>query len=987
MSTHRQILIGLLGILFTCGIAAADYKDDSKVVKLSGGENHSLILTENKWLWAFGYNGGSEYDDYRGILGTGSSQSNLKEHVPVRVHGQGDVGFLEDINDFDAGYIHSLAVDINGYVWAWGDNYYGQLGDNKESGSVSTVPVKVHGYNNEGFLDDIIAVAAGRSGAHSLAVDANSFVWAWGLNNTGQLGNGGEGTEQLTPVQVVGGAMGSTWLKYIIEVSGGEDNSAARDANGLVYTWGKNDYGQLGSGTTGSYSTVPVKVLSGQQDPCSPDTFLQNIVAIDSGWDHLLALEKTDPLDSNFKGYVYAWGRNSENSPWTDYGGQLGDGTDNDCNTPVKVLSGEQDPGDPNSYLKDIIAVSAGDCHSIALDAEGNIWTWGNNEYGQLGIAGSDPCSLTPVKVLGLDGVGYLEDIVSISAGYWHCLAIDADGTLWTWGKHSAGSLGLGNAITEQDSNTPNPVGVVYNLTKQDFQFGIQKAIKAANSSGDFLEALPFTYFEDVDFIRKTINLSSTDPNDWATVEKTIIQGSGSGLTPAVNFKDNSDSVLKGFTITNGYEGVHGDSSSPDIINCIIKNSTYYGIYCLDGSSINVKNTKIIDNGIHPINYDGLYCNNAEIMLSDCIIKNNGDRGIRCRSSDLTVSNCIIEGNPGDGIYISGLSSSLISNSIIRGNTDNGIYFYNITGEIVITDNWIHNNGAANNGEGIYINSNSAPSPPYEIRHNTIADNDGYGIESDYAEDVSVNHCIVWGNAGSQLHSAVGTFAPTYSCINGSWPGEGNIRIDPCFAAPDANDYHLRPDSESIDAGNSEFAAGPDETDIDGEPRIIDGDGNDTIVVDIGADEYYVSPADFNGDDIVNFFDYDILAGAWQTSAGQDGYNEIADLEDNNSIDANDLALFCNDWLWYPGWTRPGTLMKAARGDTGGKQLSAPVKPEKSQVQSSQTAAEKTVDEELSLEQIIELFEEAWRTDEKLREIITEDEWQKFIDELKAYIE
>jgi alpha-tubulin suppressor-like RCC1 family protein len=66
-------------------------------------------------------------------------------------------------------------------------------------------------------------------------------------------------------------------------------------------------------------------------------------------------------------------------------------------NTPVKVLSGEQDPCDPNSFLKDIVAVSAGDCHSMALDKNGNVWTWGDNEYGQLGIHSADPCRLTPV--------------------------------------------------------------------------------------------------------------------------------------------------------------------------------------------------------------------------------------------------------------------------------------------------------------------------------------------------------------------------------------------------------------------------------------------------------------------------------------------------------------------------------------------------------------------------------------------------------------
>jgi alpha-tubulin suppressor-like RCC1 family protein len=414
-SQKTTLIITSLIVLSIAPLALSDYRDDSKVIKISGGEDHSLILTSNKCLWSFGANGG---DWYVGVLGTGSISDSLCEYVPVRVHGLGDVGFLEDINDFDAGWVHSLAVDVNGFAWSWGNNDYGQIGDGTQY-IPRTTPVKVLSGDMGGgtYLHGIIAVAAGRSGAHSLAVDADNFVWSWGQNNVGQLGDGSEGDPQLTPVEVVGGQQGGQWLSYIDEVSGGEDNSVARDANGCVYTWGLNDYGQLGKGYTDGHSNIPLKVLSGQQDPCDPNSFLQCIIAIDSGWDHLLALEKNDPQDANYNGCVYAWGRNSKNTEFTDYGGQLGDGTENDSDTPVKVLSGEQDPGNPDTFLKDIVAVSAGDCHSMALDKNGNVWTWGDNEYGQLGINSSDPCRLTPVKVLGRDGQGYLDNIVAISAG------------------------------------------------------------------------------------------------------------------------------------------------------------------------------------------------------------------------------------------------------------------------------------------------------------------------------------------------------------------------------------------------------------------------------------------------------------------------------------------------------------------------------------------------------------------------------------------
>jgi len=549
MSSYRPtLIITSLVILAIATIGFADYREDSKVIKISGGENHSLILTSNNWLWSFGYNGGSEIGSYYGILGTGSNIHTLKEYTPVRVHDgdmQTESGYIEDINNFDAGYIHSLALDVNGFVWAWGDNIYGQLGDNQIHWPYSSTPIHVYdGAMNtqSGFLENISAIACGRSGAHSLAVEKNDpcdpnlngCVYAWGRNIEGQLGNGGVGTQQLTPVHTVGGEMGTALLENITAVSGGEDNSIALDANGSVWTWGLNDYGQLGNGSTGGDEDAPVQVKAGQQDPCDPNSYLCKIVAIDSGWDHLLALEKYDPCspsdpngDPNYGlGYVYAWGRNIHNGDYSIYGGQLGDGTEDNNNMPVKVLSGEQDPCNPNSYLKYIAAVSAGDSHSMALDMFGNVWTWGDNKYGQLGNGTNDPC-FTPVKVVGPDlnhnrthepNEGFLENIVAVSAGYWHCIAIDSDGVVWTWGKHGVGSLGLGNAIKASDSNIPHNINVVYNLTQQTFHFGIQTAINDVNNSGDIIEAPEGTYFENIDFLTKSLTLKSTYPDNWDVV-------------------------------------------------------------------------------------------------------------------------------------------------------------------------------------------------------------------------------------------------------------------------------------------------------------------------------------------------------------------------------------------------------------------------------------------------------------------------------------
>ena len=139
-------------------------------------------------------------------------------------------------------------------------------------------------------------------------------------------------------------------------------------------------------------------------------------------------------------GNVWAWGDN--------YFGQLGNNREGLYqSTPVTVHAGEQNPADPGSPLKDIIAISAGDYHVLALDKEGNVWAWGYNLYGQLGD-GTSYNRWTPVRVEKIgEGSGYLTDIVYIDAGFNHSMAIDKSGsfgTFWVWGDNSFGKLGLG---------------------------------------------------------------------------------------------------------------------------------------------------------------------------------------------------------------------------------------------------------------------------------------------------------------------------------------------------------------------------------------------------------------------------------------------------------------------------------------------------------------------------------------------------------------
>jgi parallel beta-helix repeat protein len=929
MFSRKKLIISVITlIIFTTNLALADWKENAKAIKVSGGEDHTLVLTQNNAVWVCGPNGGI---GYFGVLGTGSTDPSLIETTLVRVHG-GDMntssGYLEDINDIAAGWKHSLTLDVNDFVWAWGDNYCGQLGDNQQSGYHSSTPVQVHGVNNEGYLRHIIVISAGRSGEHSLAVDANNFVYAWGRNVEGQCGNGesGSGQKELTPVLVLKGEQdtsASDYLENIVAVSGGEQHSTGLEkidpcdpnCKGHVYTWGDNAYGKLGIGDTyPSMVDTPVRVHKGEQ--ASTSGWLENIVSVKAGWDHCVALEDYYPFDPNCKGRVYTWGNNLY--------GQLGNGDIDDNSTPVRVLKGQQNTSTSN-YLEHIVAIAAGQAHSMALDINRNVYTWGSNYYGQLGDGTDDSCP-TPVKVVGPDtnhnGIhepneGYLENIVAISAGFWHCLAIDENGNIWTWGEGDYGQLGTGD--TAERRNIPHRIPVVYNITREKFYFGIQNAL----DDGDVIEASVGDYYEEIIFPSdKHIILKSSNPNNHGVVANTIIDGKNhSNVDPnnLITFNLNPGSTITGFTITGArWSGLACTDSSVSIKNCIIKNNQYEGIE-LDNSTANITN---------------------------CCIQNNGQDWIE------------------SGIRIDGASSTTITNNIIRCNGEYGIYLQEVSAPTTIKNNWIHNNSS----DGIYSdNVSTAP----VIRNNTIVKNGGYGINCSSSTAPVISNCILWGNNTGQLNGCTAT----YPCFD-----------DPVFMNPgDPNDLHISANSPCKDTGN------PDgnyvgETDIDGEDRVKYG------CVDIGGDEYYWSPADFNDDEIVNFIDYAIFAQAWDSNTSDPNWNPECDLADDDIIDYHDLDLFCEDWLWQAGWAKSFTCgagegMSQAMREGMSQTMTAALAPTvgaAGEVSSQSISAERQIEkvEPVKIEQMIKWLEEIW-LDPETRKFIDEDTWLKFIESLK----
>ena len=340
-------------------------------------------------------------DNHSGQLGEGST-------APHRPY----VGALSVIGPWHAvaaGGNHSLALKIDGTVWAWGENGKGQLGLGTNNNANQPYTTQI---------DHVVALAAGAQ--HSLALKNNGTVWAWGENDDGQLGEG-TNNDAWSPVQVRAFA-----LVRALAIAAGDNHSLAVDGNGEVWAWGKNDFGQLGDSSIVNRST-PVKVKQ-----------LAGVVQVAAGATHSVAL-KSD-------GSVWAWGDRRHL--------QLGDGAQQQASwTPIRVRFGL--PVTPPQYLENIAALAAGGEHNLVLNTNHDMLVWGSDRYlessadgGGYSVIGPDGTRLTFSQHLqGITG-----RLTAVRAGTNHSLALTEEGRVWAWGRNDQGQLG--------DSTLSDPIGV-----------------------------------------------------------------------------------------------------------------------------------------------------------------------------------------------------------------------------------------------------------------------------------------------------------------------------------------------------------------------------------------------------------------------------------------------------------------------------------------------------------------------------------------------
>jgi len=376
-----------------------------------------------------------------GELGNGPPLNGVSLPGPV-LNGAGGC-CLDQLVDLQSGAGHSLALDAAQRVWTWGENSGGQLGIGAFSPAASAVPVQV-----PGFVARLPAAPAQESiaaeGGHALAIDANGAVWSWGINNSGQLGIGAPGAptcgtppglypcrntpaQVILPLPAVGVGAGEGFSLAVI----GDCASGPGDA----WAWGANG-GRLGDGTT-TARDVPVQV----HGPLNMGV-LTGVAKMVGGVGHTVALM--------CNGEVLAWGSNQS--------GQLGSGSTAAALVPAPVVVPCGSPPRPllGCPLSNIVDVAAGAFHSLAVDANGGVWMWGDNSAGQLcNGAAANLAFATNVfgGALSAAPAGVPLDVVAGGAGF--SLVLLANQTLVGCGLNGNGQLGTCGLT---NSSVPVPV-------------------------------------------------------------------------------------------------------------------------------------------------------------------------------------------------------------------------------------------------------------------------------------------------------------------------------------------------------------------------------------------------------------------------------------------------------------------------------------------------------------------------------------------------
>jgi alpha-tubulin suppressor-like RCC1 family protein len=343
---------GQLGLgSFTAQSQPAQLSGLANVQQVAEGQAFGAALLSDGTVDTWGYDGDGELGDGR--------------IAPAYRLSPAPVPGLDGVVQIAAGYQHVLALKSDGTVWAWGYNFYRELGNGTTADQPT--PSQVPG------LTGIAQVSA--SFYDSMARGFDGSVWAWGHNGFGELGDGTT-TNRATPVKL-------PTLSEVTRISAGYEHGLAVKSDGTVWAWGNNAFGQLGVGTTTSHA-APVQVPG-----------LTGATQVAAGQTHSLAVAGPG-------GSVWAWGDDSSS--------QLGDGATTQQKNPVSI------------GLNGITQISAGSNQSAAVSSTDVAYSWGANGIA-IDSGQSGPVSV-PLPVFLPNNVGGVTEAVQVSLGGGSSLAV-----------------------------------------------------------------------------------------------------------------------------------------------------------------------------------------------------------------------------------------------------------------------------------------------------------------------------------------------------------------------------------------------------------------------------------------------------------------------------------------------------------------------------------------------------------------------------------
>lgn len=258
-------------------------------------------------------------------------------------------------------------------------------------------------YFNENVGVSQVAVNA----YHALVLFKNGDLYSMGNNQFGQLGNGYEDNSSMVVVTPI--------ATNIVQIAAGKFHSLALTSEGKVLSWGQNTYGQLGRDSYETFYPHHVQDNTGVE--------LDSIVKIAAGTFHSMALDED--------GRVITFGYNVQ--------GQLGNKSELESDVNLNyVIDGNDDE------LNNIVDIKSGPYHCVALSQDGHVYTWGQGNYGRLGVGSIRNYRYAVMVQTGDDGVP-LTNVTKIGAGSFHTMAVTNDNNIYCWGKNNMGQLGVGD--------------------------------------------------------------------------------------------------------------------------------------------------------------------------------------------------------------------------------------------------------------------------------------------------------------------------------------------------------------------------------------------------------------------------------------------------------------------------------------------------------------------------------------------------------------